>query len=343
MRASDTLRLGKTNLHITRMGLGTGSLGIYHDDSIWDDIFDAAWEAGVRSYDTSPYYGFGNAERRIGKRLQTKPRDEFVLSTKVGRLLRLDAPVDPFAEGVYYPDGMPAGVPRPVYDYSFDGTLRSIEESYERLGIDRVDIVHIHDIIEIASRVSHVNEAVTESFPALARLREEGSIAAIGAGLNENDVAMALAQACDFDCFLLAGLYTLLDQDALDEVLPLCAEKGMGIIIGSPYNSGILYDPTPASTYNYRPATMEQVEKAKAIQSVCGRYGVPLAAAAIQFPFGHSSVAQVLTGAVTDAELAENVRLMELEIPLDMWHELQETGLLRKDSPLPGTSDGGGN
>jgi aryl-alcohol dehydrogenase-like predicted oxidoreductase len=335
MRASDRVPLGDTGLEVTRMGMGTGPLGMVHDDATWSALLDAAWDAGIRAFDTAPYYGFGNSERRLGRLLAGRPRDDFVLSTKVGRLLRADGPIDPFAEAFYYPEGMPADVPRTVYDYSGAATAQSLEESLQRLGLERVDVVHIHDIVELASGVSHVDEAISQSFPVLAALREQGAIAAVGAGAQVNQVLVDLAAACDFDCFLVAGRYTLLDQSAIDEVLPLCLDKRIAVIIGSPYNTGILHDPGPDATFDFTPAPAHLIERARQLQAVCERHGVPLPAAAIQFPFGHPAVAQVLTGARSAAELNENVRLMEVEVPEALWHELRDTGLLHPRAPLP--------
>jgi D-threo-aldose 1-dehydrogenase len=317
------------------MGLGTGPLGMVHDDSTWTDIITTACTAGIRSFDTSPYYGFGNSERRLGGLLAAHDRGSFVLSTKVGRLLRSDGPIDPFAEAYYYPAGMPEDVPRSVYDYSHAATLQSYQESLERLGLDRIDIVHIHDVIELTSGISHIEEAISQSFPALAQLRADGVISAVGVGAQVNRVLVELGRAADFDCFLIAGRYTLLDQSAVDQVLPLCVEKGIAVVIGSPYNTGILHDPRPDSTFDFVQAPAHLIEKAQKIKSVCDRHGVPLPAAAIQFPFGHPSVAQILTGARSAQELEENLRLMAVEIPGDLWRELRAERLLPPDAPLP--------
>src|ERR671931_2151543 len=335
MRASDRVQLGRTGLTVTRMGMGTGPLGMVHDDAAWSGIVRAAWEAGIRTFDTSPYYGFGNSERRLGKLLAERPRAELVLATKVGRLLRPEGRIDKFAEAFYYPEGMPDDVPRTVYDYSAAATAQSLQESRERLGLERIDIAHIHDIVELDTGVSHVREAIAEAFPVLAELREKGVIAAVGAGVQVNEVLVELARSCDFDCFLLAGRYTLLDQSGLDQALPLCAEKGIAVIVGSPYNTGILHHPGPDSTFDFVQAPAHLIERAMELERACKRHGVPLPAAAIQFPLGHPAVAMVLTGAMAAAELEENVRLMETEVPEDLWHELRDEGLVRPEAPLP--------
>jgi len=242
---AEKVAIGKTKLMVTRLGLGTGLLGAVHDDEPWNEIIESAWTAGVRSFDTSPYYGFGTSEVRLGRALVKYDRRSYVVSTKVGRLLRPDAPEDPFAEAVYFPKGRPPGALRSVYDYSAAATRQSLVESRERLGLARIDIAHIHDIVELASGVSHVKEAIHETYPVLAELRDEGVITAAGVGAQVNQVLIDLGEACSFDCFLIAGRYTLLDQSALDEVLPLCMRKNISVIIGSPFNTGILHDQSP--------------------------------------------------------------------------------------------------
>lgn len=335
MNPADLTELGRTGLRVTRLGIGTGPLGMVHDQDSWQRIIRTAFEAGIRYFDTSPYYGFGNSERRLGEELSKYPRDNYVLSTKVGRLLRRDGPVDPFAEAFYYPQGMPDDVDRTIYAYDRDATFRSLDESRERLGIQRIDVVHIHDIIELASGVSHAQEAITDAFPALEELRDAGVISAIGAGVQVNDLVVQLGSSCSFDCFLIAGRYTLLDQSAAEEALPLCEEKGIAVIIGSPYNTGILHDPGPNATFDFTPASPELVAKARRIKEVCERHEVPLPAAAIQFPFGHPCVAQVLTGARSATELLENLRLMQAEIPAELWDELRERELIHHAIPTP--------
>ncbi len=335
MDPAERVALGKTELKVTRMGMGTGPLGQIHDDAKWAEIFNAAWDSGIRTFDTSPYYGFGNSEKRLGKVLAGKNRTDYVLATKVGRLLRADAPVDPFAEAFYYPGGMPDNVLRTVYDYSGAAARQSLIESRERLGIDRIDIAHIHDIVELASGINHVDEAINEAYPALAELREKGEIKAVGVGAQVNSILIKLANSCAFDCFLIAGRYTMLDQSAVDEVMPLCLAKNIAVIIGSPYNTGILHDPKPDSTFDFVQAPPELIEKAQKLKAICGKYNVPLPAAAIQFPLAHPAVAQVLTGARNASELLENVRLMKVEIPSDLWKEMRASGLIHPKAPLP--------
>ena len=336
MNPAEKVAIGKTKLKVTRLGLGTGLLGALHEDDPWSEIIRSAWGAGVRSFDTSPYYGFGTSEIRLGRALSRYDRGDYVISTKVGRLLRADAPEDPFAEAVYFPKGRPAGALRSVYDYSAAATRQSLVESRERLKLERIDIAHIHDIVELASGVDHSKEAISEAYPVLAELREQGVITAAGVGAQVNQVLIDLGEACAFDCFLVAGRYTLLDQSAIDEVLPLCQRKTISVIIGSPYNTGILYDPKPDSTFDFMAAPPEMIEKALKIKAVCRKYNVPLPAAAIQFPFGHPVVAQVLTGAKAAAEINDNVRLMQTPIPPELWQELREQGLIHPKAPSPG-------
>jgi len=254
--------------------------------------------------------------------LSAKPRDQFVLATKVGRLLRAGAP----PQSETFPDAPPLN---PVFDFSYDGVMRSVEESVSRLGIERIDILHIHDPDD------HFAEALSEAYPALDRLRAEGTITAVGAGMNQAEMLARFAREANFDCFLLAGRYTLLDQVGLKELLPLCAERGIAIIAGGVFNSGILADPTPGTHYNYRPAPDELVQRAGRIKAVCERHGVSQKAAAIQFPLGHPAVQTVLTGCRSVDELNENVEAFQAPIPPAAWDELKADGLLVANAPVP--------
>lgn len=287
-------------------------------------VVERAYERGVRLFDTAPLYGFGLSERRLGHVLESRPREEFVLSTKVGRLLREGAPADP---------DQPAwrGVPpvAPVFDFSYDAVLRSLDESLERLGLDRVDIVHVHD------PDAHEQEALSGAYPALDRLRSEGVIRWVGAGMNQVEMLCRFAREADFDCFLVAGRYTLLDQTALTELLPLCADRGIAVIVGGALNSGILADPTPGATFDYRPASSRWLERAQRLAAVCDRHGVPLMAPALQFPLAHPAVASVLVGPRSVAELDRSIELTALPIPDELWADLKRSGLLPDDAPTP--------
>ena len=273
-------------------------------------VVEAAWNAGIRFFDTAPLYGHGLAERRLGAVLRTKPRDEFVLATKVGRLLRAGALPE---AGQSYVDVPPVN---PVFDFSYDGVMRSVEESLERLGLDRIDVLHIHD------PDAHFEEALGGAYRALDRLRAEGSIGAVGAGMNQWEMPAQFARAADFDCFLLAGRYTLLDRSGARELLPLCLERGIAIIAGGVFNSGILANPRPGGTFNYQAAPPDVVARAQELAAICERRGVELKAAAIQFPLRHPAVASVLTGCRSVAEIDENVSLFETPIPEELWKEL---------------------
>jgi D-threo-aldose 1-dehydrogenase len=323
--------LAGTGLEVTRLGLGTGSLGGLFEP-VEEEAADAAvrhaYRAGVRLFDTAPLYGFGLAERRLGRALAEFPRDDYVLATKVGRLLRADAPPDRMARTYYYPKV--ASDVDPVFDFSYDATMASLEESLERLGLDRVDVVHVHDPDD------HWEQAISGAYPALHKLREEGVITAVGAGMMQAGMLARFAREGDFDCFLVAGRYTLLDHSGLGELLPLCHDRGISVLIGSPYNTGLLVDPGPGSTFDFMPAPAELIERASRLKVVCERHGVPLMAAAIQFPFGHPAVAEVLTGARSVAEIEQNLEMLRFPVPAELWQELREEGLLPPEAPTPG-------
>jgi D-threo-aldose 1-dehydrogenase len=311
---------------VTRLGLGTAPLaGLYRavdeDDAL--AVIRSAWDHGIRFFDTAPLYGHGLAEKRLGRILREHPRDEFTLATKVGRLLRADAPPEPGQSFVGTPPV------NPVFDFSYEGVMRSVEESRDRLGIERLDVLHIHD------PDNHYEQAVKAAYPALARLRSEGVIGAVGAGMNQAEMLARFAREADFDCFLLAGRYTLLDQVALKELMPVCLERGVTIIAGGVYNSGILGDPKPGAHYNYRDAPLDLIERAQRIRSVCERHGVPLRAAAVQFPLGHPAVSTVVVGCRSVAQLEDSVRMFEVDIPPDMWADLKSERLIQEEAPTP--------
>lgn len=320
MNPAERVPLGRTGLEVTRLGLGTAPLGGMYEavsDEEGRAVVDAAWTAGLRFFDTAPLYGSGQAERRLGGYLRQRPRDEFALATKVGRLLRADAPPDP---GEIYVGAPPL---HPVFDFSEEATLTSLRESLERLGLDRVDVLHIHDPDR------HHDEAIAGAYRALDRLRAEGRVRAVGAGMNQAAMLARFAREARFDCFLLAGRFTLLDQSGLDDLLPLCLRQGIAVIAGGPFNSGILADPRPGTHYNYAPAPPELIERALRLAEVCDRHGVPLAAAAVQFPLRHPAVASVLVGARSVAEVEEDVRLFRWEVPDELWADLRSSGLVR--------------
>ena len=316
--------LGRTALSVTRLGLGCAPLGgLFEEvsDEAAAETVATAWDRGVRLFDTAPLYGSGLSERRVGAALRDRPRGELVLSTKVGRLLEPDGEADPMFTG--------APAARPVFDFSYDGTLRSLEASLERLGLDRVDVALIHD------PDAHYEAAVAGAYVALERLRGEGVVGAIGAGMNQSELLARFARETDVDCLLVAGRYTLLDGGALGELLPLCEEKGIAVIAGGVFNSGILASDGGHGSYDYAPAAPELVERVRALAAVCASWDVPLQAAAVQFPLGHPAVACVLVGCRSAAEVEEDAGLFELELPAGLWDELRAERLLPADVPVP--------
>ena len=326
MNPSERVLLGRTALSVTRFGLGTAPLAGLFEEVPEDkalQIIERAWDAGIRHFDTAPLYGHGLAEMRLGQALRDKPRDEFVLASKVGRLLRGDAPPEP---GQSFRGTPPVN---PVFDFSYEGVMRSVDESLERLQLERIDILHIHD------PDNHYNEAVQGAYKALDHLRSEGVIRAVGAGMNQAEMLARFARDGDFDCFLLAGRYTLLDQVAVNELLPLCLERGIGIIAAGVYNSGILADPKPGARYNYTAAPEPLLERARQIRTVCDRQGVQLKAAAVQFPLGHPAVNCVVVGCRSVAQLDESLEMFEVDIPPALWQNLKAEGLLHEGAPTP--------
>lgn len=327
MNALRTTTLGATGLALTALGFGGAPLGGLFGDVTDDDAAATvaqSWAAGIRYFDTAPLYGYGFAERRLGELLRGRPRDEYVLSTKVGRLVR---PVPERVPGDVFP-GAPPGMA--LFDYGRDAVLRSIEESLARLGIDRIDLLYIHDPDE------HWETAVGEAYPALAELRAQRVVSAIGVGMNQAEMLTRFVSETDIDVVLCAGRYTLLDQHALTELLPACTKRGVGVVIGGVYNSGILADPSAGTHYDYAPAPDSLVARARRLERVCARHGVPLKAAAIQFPAGHPAVCSVLTGVRTAAEVRENVAMFSLPIPAALWQELAESGEIAEGTPVPG-------
>lgn len=307
------------------LGLGGAQLGnLYRaitDESAYE-IVDESWSLGIRYFDTAPHYGLGLSEQRLGVALTGRPRDEYLLSTKVGRLIE----ENPAYTGVERDtDGfdVPADHIR-RYDYSRDGVLRSLEASLQRLGMDRVDIVFVHDC------ENHVEEALAGAVPALVELREQGVVSHVGLGMNFDTILARFVRETDVDTIMLAGRYTLLEQPAQDELLPLCVEKGVRVMAAGVYNSGILATPTPGSTYNYAAAPPELVEKARRIADVCARFGVELPAAAIAYVARHPAVESVVLGASSADQVRLNVERASVAVPPDLWPALVEEGLLRE-------------
>jgi D-threo-aldose 1-dehydrogenase len=332
-----TRKLGKSGLDISVLGFGGAPLG-----DLWNKLPDEtaistvqrAVDAGLSLYDTSPLYGHGLSEHRIGQVLRTQPRNSFVLSTKVGRILE---PMDEakiqrglFAGGLNF---------EAHFDYSYDGTLRSVEHSLHRIGMNRIDVLLIHDI-DVWTHGSdyemRLGQVMAGCYPALEKLRSEGVVRAIGVGVNEIVPSLHFARETDIDCILLAGRYTLLEHAALDELLPLCSQKNIGIMLGGPYNSGILATgAVPGATHDYRPAPPAIMERVAKIEAVCKSHGEPIAAVALQFPLGHPSVSSVIPGATKPEEVDRNMALMKRPIPAALWDELKLKGLMPATAPVP--------
>ena len=333
-------RLGASGLAIDTLGFGCASLGnLYHAVSDADarQILDSAWSRGFRYYDTAPHYGQGLSERRVGDALRRFRGREYVLSTKVGRLLK---PMGYADERHAFMSPMPFDI---FYDYSYDGIMRSFEDSLQRLGLDRIDIIYMHDIG--AATHGAKNEdlfpiAMDGGYRAMDELRGSGAVSAIGLGVNEHEVCEAALDHGDWDCFLLAGRYTLLEQEALNTFLPHCLERKCSIVIGGAYNSGILATGVRRKGplyYNYEPAPEWVVKKVAEIERACEEFGIPMAAAALQFPLAHPAVASVIPGIGKPKRIEQTLDLFTAEIPADFWSALAERGLLREDAPVPGT------
>jgi D-threo-aldose 1-dehydrogenase len=336
MEPTARVPFGKTSLTTTRLGLGSAPLGGLFNpvpDATAHGVVQHAYDAGLRFFDTAPLYGYGSAEQRMGHVLaRQQPRDEFVLATKVGRLIRPREQAGSNLDAGGASQFIDAPPLVPVFDFSYDAVMRSFEESLTRLGMDRIDVLHIHDPDD------HFEQALSGAYKALDKLRGEGTIKALGSGMNQAEMLARFAREGDFDCFLVAGRYTLLDQAALPELLPLAVQKNIAIIIGGVYNSGILanLDNLERATFNYQPAEQKWLDKARQIKAVCDRHNVPLQAAALQFPLAHPAVAVVLTGARSVEELEQNLAFMRQPIPSDLWAELKSTGLLPAEAPTPG-------
>jgi len=338
-----SFRTRTTRLDVTVLGFGGAPLGnLYAPVSEADAAatLDAAWDEGLRLFDTAPLYGYGLSEERFSRLLTARPREQFVLSTKVGRVLRDCGPEE-------VPRGQFHGTPQRTfdYDYSYDGVMRSYEDSLARLRVDRIDMLYVHDV----DVFTHGSRAAADAridelfdlggYRALEALRASGAIAAFGAGVNEWEICEALAHRGDFDCFLLAGRYTLLEQAALDSFLPLCEARDIAIILGGPFNSGILATgPVPGAFYNYSPAPPDILARVRRIEHVCQSHGVALKAAALQFVLGHPVVKSVIPGANTAAQVHANAALVDERIPPALWTDLKAEGLVRPEAPVPDAS-----
>ena len=330
-------KFGRVDLEVSAFGFGTAPVGnIFReiDEQTSDDMFQHAWDAGVNYYDTAPMYGHGLSELRTGQSLRWKDRDDFVLSSKVGRILkphrRQDIDFTPWNNAA--PFAM-------EFDYSYDGVMRSFEDSLQRMALERIDICFIHDI-DVFTRGSEQPEVFEQAMDgarkALSSLKDQGLVKAIGVGVNEWEVCHAALERHDFDCFLLAGRYTLLEQDSLDKFLPLCEERGAAVVVGGGFNSGILATgAVEGAKYNYSPAPAEIMERVRKIEAVCKEYNVPLAAAALQFVVAHPAVPTFMAGTRTVKQLEQNLKWFSHQIPSQFWADLKSKGLLREDAPVP--------
>jgi D-threo-aldose 1-dehydrogenase len=331
---------GGEELAFTELGFGAAPLGNLYRPMTERDAratLDTAWAEGCRYYDTAPLYGLGLSETRLNSFLRAKPREGYLLSTKVGRLLRVCPPAERTRPNAFFET--PSR--QEVFDYSRDGVLRSIEFSLERLGIDHVDIVYAHDVDvfthgSAAAADTRIREFMSGGYRALVELREQKVIKAIGAGINEWEIAERLAREGDFDLFLLAGRYTLLEQEALTSFLPLCVEKQIGVVIGGPYNSGILATGAkPGAYYNYAAPPPNIVERVRNIEAVCKAHSVKLPAAALRFPLSHPAIVSVIPGGQKASEVRRNAEILQTKIPAGLWRDLKSMGLLRSDAPTP--------
>ena len=321
-------KIGNTGLKITKLGMGGAPLGSL-DEKTARNTLDQAYESGINYFDTAPLYGAGNSEKLYGNFLPTIDRDSFILSSKVGRLILPETEAKKYISNDQITPALETNIKASsyknnvVFNFSRDGVLRSIEESLRRLKIDSIDIIFIHDPDD------NYEIALNETLPTLLELKNQGVIKAIGAGMNEWEMLLEFAKNGEFDCFLLAGRYTLLDYSALDKLLPICLKKEISIIIGGPYNSGILAsDLDKKSTYFYEPSPSEIIIKAKKIKKICDEFNVPLKAAALQFGLNHPSVASTIPGPRNPEEIVENLEMLSFKIDPKLWVDLQENKLI---------------
>ena len=371
MAAPASAQLGKTSIRVPSLAVGTTWLGGFGgspplpvDEA--HAILRRALELGIHMFDTAPQYGGGIAETRVGELARSAGREQVLISTKVGRLIVPMSFGSKVGRVLRHAVASPGRGPRLVVDharrvvrelrqrsgevrlgypfgtgeqglglrpdYTYDGAMRSFEDSIRRLGTDRIDVLHIHDPDDV------YEEAKAGAYRALRELRETNAVGAIGVGMNDARPLARFAREGDFDCFLVAGRYTLLDQTALDDLLPVCAERSISVFAAGVYNSGLLANPRPGATFDYRPANASQVERAQAIEASCRRHGVSIKAAALQFPLAHPAVTTVVLGVRTVEELEENVALSQVAIPEELWVELREARFLRADAPTPTSS-----
>ncbi len=342
MRSTTFKAPSGASLAFSELGFGAAPLGNLFapvPEAQADATLEAAWKSGIRYFDTAPLYGLGLSETRLNRFLRGKPRGDYIISTKVGRLLQSCPPDQRTGIGKFF--DTPSR--REVYDYTYDGVMRSLDFSLERLGLDYVDILLVHDIDVFthgsqALRDTHIATLMDKKaggYRALVKLRDEKVVKAVGAGINETAAPEMLMAQGDFDLFLLAGRYTLLEQAPLETFLPACEKRGVGIIIGGAYNSGILASGArPGATYDYVPAPQAILDRVAGLETVCAAHRVKLVEAALRFPLMHPSVVTVIPGASTPEQVALNSRTLDAEIPAALWSDLKSKSLVRKDAPI---------
>lgn len=335
-------QLGKTSVWLPQFGFGGAGLGNLFDDiedSMADDTLAAAWDSGVRYYDTSPWYGRGLSEHRFGRALYRKPRNDFILSTKVGRLFSAPEDVDAFSESDRaWRHGLEFAH---RHDYTYEGVMRSFEDSLQRLRLNQIDLLIIHDLDSLvlgSERLvdAHLTQLATGGILALQDLKAAGKIKAIGAGVNQIGTITKFLDVLDLDFFLVALPYTLAEQPVLDAEFPLCEKRGVGVIIGAVFASGILATgATAGAKYSYRDPTSEEADRIRRIEAICRKFETPLAAAALQFTLHHPAVASIIPGAVHPSQIQRNMELFRHETPRELWSALKNQGLLHRDAPTP--------
>lgn len=344
MESFQKRQIGNTSLEVDTLGFGCASIGnLYHEVSDGDasELLDSAWQQGFRYFDTAPHYGQGLSERRLGDMLRSHASEPYILSSKVGRLLR---PAGYAEERHAFRSPMPFDI---AYDYSYSGIMRSFEDSLQRLGLDRIDILYMHDIGAYThgdDNRRHFPIAMLEGYKAMDKLRSEGAIGAIGLGVNEYQVCEAALEHGDWDCFLLAGRYTLLEQEALQTFLPKCEERGCSVIVGGVYNSGILATGVRGDGprhYDYAPAPKNIVDKVAKLESICADFKIPLPAAALQFPLAHPAIVSVLLGLGQVSRIQQSLDLFAAEIPSEFWSALRDQSLIGESVPIPSIQSSG--
>lgn len=331
--------IGQTGVEISRIGFGGAPIGDLKrapSDAASRKLLKSVWDAGIRYFDTAPFYGSGLSERRIGDFLRDKPRDEYVLSTKVGRLLVPDR------EWALERHGTARALPfRPQFDFTYGGVMRSYENSLQRLGLERIDILLLHDIGAFSQKKNHkktMRQLLQGGLRALEELRSSGAVRAIGAGVNEWQIIDELMNHARFDVFLLANRYTLLDQAVIDTLFPRVLREGVSIVIGAPLNSGILATgPVPDAKYDYAQASDEMIEKTRRIKELTDKHGTTLIRAALSFPLGHAAVTAIIPGFSNPAEFADNLAGYHEAIPEALWSDLRAAGLIHPKAPPPAT------